>query len=92
MSQKGSYSLISQLVKNLPPVQKTLVQFLGGEDLLEKGMLPTPVFLGFPDDSAGRESACNAGDLNSIPGLGRSPGEGNATHSSILTWRIPGTV
>ena len=29
-------SLISQLVKNLPPVQKTLVQFLGGEDLLEK--------------------------------------------------------
>ena len=40
-------------------------------------MLPTPVFLGFPDDSAGRESACNAGDLNSIPGLGRSPGEGN---------------
>ena len=36
MSQKGSYSLISQLVKNLPPMQETLVQFLGGEDLLEK--------------------------------------------------------
>ena len=32
---------------------------------------------GFPDDSDGKESACNAGDLGSIPGLGKSPGEGN---------------
>ena len=32
--------------------------------------------LGFHCGSAGRESACNAGDLGSIPGLGRSPGEG----------------
>ena len=39
-------------------------------------MLPFPVFLGFPCDSAGKESACNMGDLGSIPGLGRSPGEG----------------
>ena len=31
---------------------------------------------GFPCDSAGKESACNAGDLSLIPGLGRSPGEG----------------
>ena len=38
--------------------------------------LPTPVFLSFPCDSVGKESACNAGDLGSIPGLGRSPGEG----------------
>ena len=30
----------------------------------------------FPGVSAGKESACNAGDLGSIPGLGRSPGEG----------------
>ena len=37
--------------------------------------LPTPVFLGFPCGSAGKESACNAGDLGSIPGLGRSLGE-----------------
>ena len=36
-------------------------------------MLPTLLFLGFPCGSAGKESACNAGDL---PGLGRSPGEG----------------
>ena len=32
---------------------------------------------GFPGDSGGKESACNAGGLSSIPGLGRSPGEGN---------------
>ena len=39
-----------------------------------------PSFLrtkGFPDNSDGKESACNAGDLGSIPGSGRSPGEGN---------------
>ena len=32
--------------------------------------------MGFPGGSAGKESACNAGDLSSVPGLGRSPGEG----------------
>ena len=32
---------------------------------------------GFPGGSEGKASACNAGDLGSIPGLGRSPGEGN---------------
>ena len=38
--------------------------------------LSTPVFLGFPGGSAGKESACSEGNLGSIPGLGRSPGEG----------------
>ena len=38
--------------------------------------LPTPIFLGFPCGLAGKEPACNAGDLDSILGLGRSPGEG----------------
>ena len=33
---------------------------------------------GFPDDSDGKLSACNAGDPGSIPGSGRSPGEGNS--------------
>ena len=32
---------------------------------------------GFPGGSEGKESACSMGDLGSIPGLGRSPGEGN---------------
>ena len=38
--------------------------------------LPTPIFLGFPGSSPGKESTCNAGDPGSIPGLRRSPGEG----------------
>ena len=33
--------------------------------------------MGFPAGSDGKESTCNAGDLGSIPGSGRSPGEGN---------------
>ena len=33
--------------------------------------------MGFSCDSAGKESTCNVGDLGLIPGLGRSPGEGN---------------
>ena len=37
--------------------------------------LPTPVFLGFPGGSAGKEFACKAGDLDLIPGLRRSPGK-----------------
>ena len=43
---------------------------------------------GFPCSSVGKESACNAGDLDSIPGLGGSPGEGNGDHSSNSTWKI----
>ena len=38
--------------------------------------LPIPVFLSFTCGSAGKESACNAGDLGLIPGFGRSHGEG----------------
>ena len=37
--------------------------------------METRVIVVFPCGSAGKESACNAGDLGSIPGLGRSPGE-----------------
>ena len=38
-----------------------------------------------------KEYAGNVGDPGSIPGLGRSPGEGMATHSNILAWRTPQT-
>ena len=41
--------------------------------------------------SVGKESAYNAGDLDSIPGSGRSLEKEMATHSSILAWRLPGT-
>ena len=47
---------------------------------------------GFPDSSAGKESACNVGHLGSIPGLGRSPEEEKGYPLSILAWRIPWTV
>ena len=40
-------------------------------------MLLLSHFRGFPSGSAGKESTCNTGDLGLIPGLGRSPGEGN---------------
>ena len=45
--------------------------------------------MGFPGGSDGKESACNVEDSDSILGLGRSPGEGMVTHSSILAWKIP---
>ena len=61
------------VIKNTPTMQETPVLFLGQEDSLEKGRLPTPVFLSFPCGSAGKESTCSMGDLGSIPGLGRSP-------------------
>ena len=69
-------SLIAQLVKNPSAVQESPVQFLGREDPLEKGSVYSLVLLSFPCDSASKESTCNVGDLGSIPGLGRSPGEG----------------
>ena len=42
---------------------------------LRRDRLPTPVFLGFPCGSAGKESACSVGDLGLIPRLEISPGE-----------------
>ena len=46
---------------------------------------------GSPGGSDGKESACNAGDVGSIPRPGRSPEKEMANHSSILAWRIPWT-
>ena len=50
----------------------------------------TPLF-GFLGGSVGKESACNAGDMGSVPGWRRSPGAEHATHSSILAWKVPWT-
>ena len=71
---KGA-SLVAQLVKYLSAMQETPVQFLGWEDPLEKGYATHSSILGLPGSSAGKESACIAADLGSIPGLGRSRGE-----------------
>ena len=70
---------MAQLVKNPPAMQETLVRLL------------TPVFLGFPCGSAGKEFTCNVGDLGFIPGLGRKKSleKEIAAHSSISAWRIP---
>ena len=80
---QGSYPGLlhcRQILPSEPPVQpnslRACVQFLWerlpsscGENVVES--------FGFPGGSDGKESACNAGDMSLIPGLGRSPGEGS---------------
>ena len=44
------------------------------------------VVMNFTDGSDGKESACSSENLDSIPGWGRSLGEGKVTHSSVLAW------
>ena len=68
---------MAQMVKNLPAMQEPRFDSWVGKIHWRRNRLPTPVFLGFPGGSAGKESACNVGDLGSVPGLGRSPREGN---------------
>ena len=57
--------------------------------LVFSGARPPP--RGFLGSSVGKETACSAGDLGSIPGSGRPLEKEMATHSSILAWRIPWT-
>ena len=45
--------------------------------------------MGFPGGLDGKEFACNAGDLGSVPGLGRSPGEGNGNPSQYSCLENP---
>ena len=47
---------------------------------------PYPYLRGFPGVSDSKESACNAGDPGSTPGLGRSPGEGNGNPLQYSYW------
>ena len=85
-------SLIAQLVRIHLQCRRSQFDSWVGKIPWRRDRIPTPVFLAFPCVSGGRESACNAGELSSIPVLGRSPEKGKATHSSILDWRIPGIV
>ena len=66
---------VAQLVKNLPAVQETPVQFLNWEDPLEKGWATHSSILGLPSWLSWQRTTCNARDLCLIPRLGRSPGE-----------------
>ena len=59
-------SLVAQLVKNPPAMQETLVGVPGHEDPWRRDRLSTPVFLGFPGGSGGKESSSNAGDQSNI--------------------------
>ena len=72
-----SASLIAQLVKNQPAMQETWFDSWVGKIPWRRDRLRTPIILGFPGGSVGKESTCNAGDLGSIPGLGRSSGGGH---------------
>ena len=60
------------MIKNPPALQFDSWE---GKNRRRRDKLLTPVFSGFPPGSAGKESACNVGDLGLIPGLGRFPGE-----------------
>ena len=62
-------------------------------ELMQQNMrakIPGPM-KGFPGGSDGKESAFSAGDPGLIPGLGRSPGEGNSNPGQYPAWRIPWT-
>ena len=69
-------SLIAHLVKELPAMRRPWFNSCVRKISWRRDRPPTPVFLGFPYGSSGKESACNARDLGSIPGLGRYSGEG----------------
>ncbi|XDA74535.1 hypothetical protein R6Z07F_004758 [Ovis aries] len=75
LNTTGWASLRAHLVKN--PRSPWFHSWVG-KVCWRRDRLPTPVFLGFPCGSAGKESACNVEVLGSIPGLRRSPGEGNS--------------
>ena len=83
-------------------MQSTLCKMPGWMKLKLESRLPGEISItsdiqmipgGFPGGSDGKESACNLGDPSLIPGSGRSDPleKGMATHSSILSWRIPRT-
>ena len=65
--------LVAQLVKNLQCGRPGFHPWVG-KIPWRRAWQPTPVFLGFPGGSAGKEPTCSAGDLGSISGLGRSLG------------------
>ena len=69
--------LVVQMVKNLLQCRRPQFYPWVERTTWRRDRLPTPVFLGFPDGSDAEESACKVGNLDWIPELGRSPGEGN---------------
>ena len=79
-----SLALIRKLFKGktvviifVSPVNALMVTFMCRLDWITQYPATWSDILGFPGGSDGKASACNAGDPGSIPGLGRTPGEGN---------------
>ena len=77
LSHIGRASSVAQLVKNLSAMQKTPANSWAGKIPWRMDRLCTPVFLGSPGGSDGKESGRKVGDLGSVPELGRSPGGGH---------------
>ena len=69
--KKNTFESILMRWMNLEPIIQSEVSHK------EKEKYHTNAYIGLPSSSVGKESACSAGDLGLIPGLGRSPGEGN---------------
>ena len=84
VSEHKGASLIAQLVKNPPLMQEAPVLFLGQEDRWRRDRLPTPVFLGFPCGSAGKESTCSGETWVQSLGWEDPLEKIKAIHSSIL--------
>ena len=77
----------SRIRCNADTLQSTQFDFWVGKIRWRRNRLPTSVFLGFPCGSTCKESACNAGDLASIPGLGRSPWRRQRLPTSVF-WPV----
>ena len=68
-----------------------MIRFLIGIADNRHDYMAVLLLAGFPGGSDGKESTNNAGDLGSIPELGRSPGEGNGNPLQYTAWKIPWT-
>ena len=71
------------MVKNLPAMQETPVQFLGWEDPGEGTGYPFQCSWASLVAQSGKESACNEGDLGSIPGLGKTCFSGGSAGKNL---------
>ena len=59
--------------------------YITSQNLLTLWLVVSALWPNFPAGLDSKESSCNEGDSGLIPGSGRSPGEGNGTHSNILS-------
>ena len=70
--------------------QEVVLQKIWHQGVQEKYYFPLEMSKGFPGGSDGKESTCNAGDVGSMPGSGRFPGEGNGYSSLNIPVFLPG--